>query len=142
MLFIIIYFENLSLACTLLRKVKILHIFAFLYTKRSRNTHLTVSNFLSVYLTVVITCFCARSVLRGRVFVHFSHGKMRGPFAMKHFPLLYTCLRWLWVTWNSHGLFGNKITAAQNLLKSSYHIMTLFCLIFKGMWSSSYQFGN
>lgn len=111
MLFIIICFKNLSLACTLLRKVKILHIFAFLYTKRSRNTHLTVSHFLSV----VITCFCARSVLRGRVFVHFSHGKMRGPFAMKHFPLLYTCLRWIWVTWNCHGLFGNKITAVQNL---------------------------
>lgn len=60
--------------------------------------------------------------------MHFSH--MRGPFAMKHFPLLYTCLRWIWVTWNCHGLFGNKITAEQNLLKSSYRIMNVILFDF------------
>lgn len=127
MLFIIIYFKSLSLACTLLRKVKFLHIFTFLYTKRnSRNTHLTVQ-----YLTFCLS-ICPSS---SRVFVHvlsfkdvflctFHTGKWEDRLQWN----IFLCYIHAWDgygllgTWNYHGLFGNKITAAQNLLKSGYSI--------------------
>lgn len=130
--------------------MKFLHIFAFLYTERNRNTHL---QYLSVCLSICLsslrsrTCFCALfSWENERTVCNETFS-----FVCIH---AYTCLytfslyihAWdgygLLGTWNSHGLFGNKITAAQNLLKSSYRIMTLFCLIFIGIWSSSCQFGN
>lgn len=125
MLFIIIYLKNLSLACTLLRKEKFLHIFAFLYTKRSRKTHLTVSHFLSVYLSVVFT-------LEDVFLCTFLTGKWEGRLQWN----IFLCYIHAWDsygllgTWNCHGLFGNKITAAQNLLKSSYRIMNVILFNF------------